>query len=46
MDLIQRWTFAIIMTLVNIAIYSIDDWEFYVIAVGIGIIASPLFREK
>jgi len=46
MDLLQRWVLLIILAIINAKVFNIDDWQFWVICFGIGIVCSPLFKKE
>ena len=46
MDLLQRWALLAIITLLNVELFNTTDWQFWLIAGGIGLVCSPLLRKK
>ena len=46
MDLLQRWILLIIISIINAKLFNLDDWQFWLIACGVGIVCSPLFKRK
>jgi hypothetical protein len=46
MKLIRRWALMIALNLLNVAVFTLNDWEFYVIAILIGIGVGNLFSNE
>ena len=46
MKLIRRWALVIALNLLNTAIFTLNDWEFYVVAILIGLGVGNLFSNK
>jgi hypothetical protein len=46
MKLIKRWALMLALNLLNVGIFSLNDWQFYVIAALIGIGVGNLFSSK
>jgi len=46
MDLLQRWTLLIMITVINVELFDPKDYQFWIIAVGLGIACSPLLKKK
>lgn len=46
MKLIRRWALMIAISLLNAAIFTLNDWEFYVVAILISLGVGNLFSNK
>jgi hypothetical protein len=46
MSKLERWILVIVVTCINVEMFSFWDWQFYVVSLGMGIICPPLFKTK
>ena len=45
MKIFQRWALLIILLIINVELFDLNNWEFYVSAILSGIVCSPLFSK-
>jgi len=45
MDLLQRWLLCMIITIINVELFNLNDFQFWFIAAGIGLVCSPLHKK-
>jgi len=46
MELLQRWILLLLISFINVELFNTNDWQFWIISGGLGVVCSPLFKRK
>lgn len=46
MKVIRRWALMMAITTLNVELFSVDDWKFYLVAGLTGVAVGNLFKDE